>query len=99
MVPQLELRALDADSEGWQEVVLIQGDPGDPEGEPEGDTVGHLRVVEDTVGGPHVWWDARVFVESGQAVTRRFMAVQQAMLSMALRAQHEDRDTRRALGW
>lgn len=91
---EMTLTVDDPDGDGWQKVEFSDGDVAAKVVE-----VGQVRVVEGTEEGPTTWWDARVFDENDMPVERRFVSLEAAVLAMSLRAQSEDRDTRRLLGW
>lgn len=84
---ELHIRPMEADEEGWTEIVLIQLEVGE--------TIGYLRVVEGTEEGPHTWWDARV-IENNKRLQRRFIGYEAAILALALR--HAAPDVR-SLTW
>jgi hypothetical protein len=91
---ELHIRPMEADEEGWTEIVMIQSAATDPQ-EPVGETIGFLRVVEGTEEGPHTWWDARV-IEDNKRLQRRFIGYEAAILALALR--HAAPDVR-SLTW
>lgn len=80
---ELTLKPLEADEEGWVEVVLLH-DELDNEEVPEGETIGYIRVVEGTEGGPHEWWDVRRIEDDG-VLNKRLVDYDAALLVLALR--------------
>lgn len=94
---ELQIKTMDADDEGWSEVVIVTLDDAVLSAAPEGDTLGWVREVEGTADGPTTWWDSKV-VEETQVHYRRFMSLEAALLALASRP-HLPVDARRLVGW